>query len=79
MAMNIEITESFISTLNNAAREWSAEPITATKFKHFDELCKAEYGIDATFSGDRGIVELQTANIIDEEKYIWFLLRFGMK
>ena len=77
--MNIEINETFVKTLNNAAKEWSSEPMSVTKFKHFDELCKAEYGIDATFSGERGVVELQDAKIIDEEKYIWFLLRFGMK
>ena len=79
MAMNIEINETFVQTLNNAAREWSSEPMTTLKFKHFDEMCKSEYGIDAIFSGDRGIVELQQAKIVDEEKYIWFLLRFGMK
>jgi len=79
MAVKIEITETFVKTLNNAAREWSSEPMTITKFKHFDELCAAEYGINATFSGDRGVVELQSAKVIDEEKYIWFLLRFGMQ
>lgn len=75
----IEINESFVRTLNNAAKEWSQEPISTTKFKQFDVLCKSEYGIDATFSGDRGVVELVSANIVDEEKYIWFLLRFGMQ
>jgi len=77
--MNIEINEDFVKTLNKAAQEWSHEPMSSMKFKHFDEMCKAEYGIDATFSGDRGVVELQTAQIIDDEKYIWFLLRFGGK
>lgn len=75
--MNIEINEDFVKTLNKAAREWSHEPMSIMKFKHFDEMCKSEYGIDATFSGDRGVVELQTAKIVDDEKYIWFLLRFG--
>lgn len=65
--------------MNNAAREWSSEPMTPLKFDKFDTLCLEEYGIDATFSGDRGIVELRSATVVDEEKYIWFLLRFGVK
>lgn len=78
MAM-IEINETFVKTLNNAATEWSQEPMTEMKFKQFDTHCLVEYGIRATFSGNRGVVELQTAEVVDEDKYIWFLLRYGMQ
>lgn len=79
MAVKIDITESFVKTMNNAAHEWTNEPPTPLKHDKFDELCLEEYGIDATFSGDRGVVVLQSATVVDEEKYIWFLLRFGVK
>jgi hypothetical protein len=65
--------------MNNAAHEWSNEPMSPMKYSKFDEICLEEYGIEATFSGDRGVVELRSAVVVDEDKYIWFLLRFGVQ
>jgi hypothetical protein len=75
--MNIEVTEHFVNTVNRAAIEWNKEPKTGDKYVYFDVKCLEQFGIKVKFSGKSGAVLLESAEIVDEEKYIWFLLTYG--
>lgn len=84
--MNLEITEQLVNKLNNAAKHWNSYihvdhvNVDVTE-RYFDSWCKETCGLDVTISehstslGARWMT-WDTANVTDEEKYIWFLLSF---
>lgn len=77
VVMSLEVTEDLVKVINRAAVEWQKEPLTGSKYVYFDIKCKREFGIDVEFSVKSGKVSVESAEIIDDEKYIWFLLRYG--
>lgn len=62
-----------------SAKAWKNEPNKTKHDKHFDEYCEREHGLKIDFSTIGDAVIVNGATITDEEKYIWFLLRFGMQ
>lgn len=84
--MNLKMTDDLVSKLNNAVEHWdqyihdsNAEPGTIEKY--FDHWCKETCGLTVTLAentsnyGHRWLT-WETANVNNEEKYIWFLLSF---
>jgi hypothetical protein len=75
---NIEVTPELVDTITRAVRAWKRETIPhESEDQHFDTYCKEEHGLDVEFGQNGHVVVILGATIIDEEKYINFLLRFG--
>ena len=75
---NVEVTPELISTITRAVRAWKRETIPhESEDQHFDTYCKEVHGLDVEFGQNGHIVVVLGATVIDEEKYINFLLRFG--
>jgi hypothetical protein len=75
---NVEVTPELVDTITRAVRAWKRETIPhESEDQHFDTYCKEEHGLDVEFGQNGHVVVILGATIIDEEKYINFLLRFG--
>jgi len=75
---NVEITPEFVTTITRAVRAWKRDTIPhEEEDQHFDTFCKEEHGLDVEFGQNGHIVVVLGATIVDEEKYINFLLKFG--
>lgn len=78
MAMKVEVTEEFVGSINNAVHAWKRDPMLYKLHRYFDVLCEEEYGVKVDWVvSDSGAVQINGAELIDEEKYILFLLKFG--
>lgn len=79
MAVKLNVTQEFIGSINNAVHSWKRDPMLYKLHRYFDVLCEEEYGIkvDWSINEENGGVQVNGAAIIDEEKYVWFLLKFG--
>ena len=77
MAMKIEATKELVEMVNLAARAWKVDPNRTEGDKHFDDFCEREYGLKVDFSIMGQAVVVDGATIVDEEKYIVFMLKFG--
>lgn len=83
--MNVQITEDLVKKLNNAASYWNKNfhnPDAGLLEKYFDTWCKEIYGLqisvveNTTTIGNIKWLSWQDAEIVDDEKYTWFLLTF---
>ena len=82
----LELTEDLISKLNTAAEYWneychnSSEDSDKIE-KYFDCWCNKIYGIKVTVEEHSTTVghrwcQWNKVEVLDEEKYSWFLLKF---
>lgn len=75
---NLEVTTELVNNITRAVRAWKKETIPhESEDQHFDTFCKEEHGLDVEFGQNGHVVVVLGATIVDEEKYINFLLRFG--
>lgn len=76
--MKVEITEEFVSAVTRSVKQWQRETVPdEEKDQHYDVFCEEEHGLKIKFASVDNKVCMLGAEIIDEEKYINFLLRFG--
>lgn len=75
--MKLEATKELVEMVNLSARAWKSDPNRTDKDKNFDEYCEREYGLQVEFSVMGNAVMVEGATVVDEEKYIIFLLKFG--
>jgi len=84
--MNLNITEDLVHKLNNAVKYWNQnfyndDMSASLSEKYFDTWCKEAYGLEVkivennTLAGQK-YLSLAGGEIIDDEKYTWFLLTF---
>jgi len=74
----VEVTPELIQTITKAVRTWKRETLPLDEEdQHFDTFCEQEHGLKVEFGQHGHAVVVLGAEIIDEEKYINFLLRFG--
>lgn len=84
--MIIAITDDIVTKLNNAAVYWndyfhSPDDSASLTEKYFDAWCKEMYGVkvsiveNTTTLGHRWLT-WDKAEVLDDEKYTWFLLSF---
>lgn len=75
---NVEVTPEFVDTVTRAVRLWKRETLPLEEDdQHFDTFCENEYGLQVDFGQNGHLVIILGATVIDEEKYINFLLKFG--
>lgn len=78
MAMKIEATEEFVKMIELSAREWRViKTQLEEKYHKYDAYAIEYFGIDVDFSAMDGAVVVHGATILDEEKYVTFLLKYG--
>jgi uncharacterized lipoprotein YehR (DUF1307 family) len=78
MAMKIEATKELVQMIERSAREWKRiKPILEEKHRHYDTYAEDMFGINVDFGVFDNKVAIIGAQIIDDEKYVNFLLRYG--
>lgn len=78
MAMKLEATKELVEMIEKSAREWrSMKSQLEEKHQHYDVYCKEEFGIKVDFSALDNAVIIHGAKVVNDDKYINFLLRFG--
>lgn len=78
MAMKIEATKEFVDMIEQSAREWRLlKSQLEEKYHKYDTYAKDNFGIKVDFSALDNAVIIHGATIVDEEKYITFLLKYG--
>lgn len=76
--MKIEASEELVAMVEKSAREWrKLKPQLDEKYHHYDVYCEEEFGMKVDFSAFENAVIIHGATVIDDDKYINFLLRFG--
>lgn len=76
--MKLEASREFIDMIEKSAREWrSVKSQLEEKYQHYDVYCKDEFGIKVNFSALDSAVIVHGATIVNDDKYINFLLRYG--
>jgi len=76
--INVEVTPELITNITRAVRAWKRDTVPLEdEEQHFDTFCKEEHGLDVEFGQNGHIVVVLGATIVDEGKYINFLLKFG--
>ena len=76
--MRLEITPELIEAITKAVRAWKRDTIPhEEEDQHFDTFCEEEHGLRIDFVSDGHAVMIQGAEVLDEDKYIDFLLRYG--
>lgn len=76
--MKIEATRELVEMIEKSAREWRAiKSQLEEKYHHYDMYCIDYFGIKVDFSATEGAVVVHGATILDEEKYINFMLKYG--
>ena len=74
----VEVTPELIQTITRAVRTWKKETLPLDdEEQHFDTFCEQEHGLRVEFGQHGNNVLILGAEILDEDKYINFLLRFG--
>ncbi len=78
MAMKLEATKELVEMIERSAREWRSIKFSLDKeLHHYDIYCKREFGLSVDFSALENAVIIHGATIVDEDKYVNFLLRYG--
>ena len=78
MAMKLDATEELVSMIRKSASEWRhMKEILDEKLHYYDVYCEHEFGIKVDFSAVDGMVIVHGAEIVDDDKYVNFLLRYG--
>jgi hypothetical protein len=78
MAMKLEATKEFVEMIERSAREWKKlKSQLPKKYHHYDVYSKDEFGIKVDFSALDSAVIIHGATVVDDEKYVNFLLRYG--
>jgi len=78
MAMKIEASKEFVDMIEKSAREWrTVKSQLEEKYQHYDVYCKEEFGIKVDFAALDNAVLIRGAKVVNDDKYINFLLRFG--
>lgn len=78
MAMKLEATKELVEMIERSAREWrSLKHQLDKRLHHYDVYCKEEFGIEVEFSALDNAVIIHGARVMNEEKYVNFLLRYG--
>ena len=76
--MKLEASKELVDMIEKSAREWRAvKSQLEEKYQHYDVYCKEEFGIKVDFTAIENVVIIRGANVLNDEKYINFLLRFG--
>ena len=74
----VEVTPELIQTNTKAVRTWKRETLPLDdEEQHFDTFCEEEHGLQVDFGLNGNAVIVLGAKIVDDEKYINFLLKFG--
>lgn len=71
-----ELTIDIIQAINRAADDFVNEPESIIKRKYFDEFLEEDYGIRTEMYEKNNIVHLKGYEIIDEDKYVNFVLKY---
>lgn len=84
--MKLDINQDLRNKLNNAATYWNQHyhnPNLDAEIpeRYFDHWCKETYGLNVTLVQNttnygHSWLSWDTAEVIDDEKYTWFLLSF---
>jgi cellulase/cellobiase CelA1 len=76
--MRVEITPELVDIITRSVRTWKrhTEPLD-DKEQHYDTFCEETYGLKIDFFTVDGKVHVGGATVIDEDKYIEFLLTYG--
>jgi hypothetical protein len=85
--MTLQLTEDLVTKLNNAAKYWNQnfhkpDADSSSIEKYFDYWCKEIYGLkigiveNSTTIGGIKWLSWNEAEVLDDEKYTWFLLTF---
>ena len=76
--MTVEATKEFVQMIDKSAREWRARKSQLEeKYHHFDLYAEDFFGIIVDFQLCDNLVAVFGAKIVDEDKYINFLLTYG--
>lgn len=74
----IDATKELVQMIEKSAREWKKIKATLDeKYHHYDTYANDMFGIKVDFSAFDDMVIINGAEIINDEKYINFLLRYG--
>ena len=68
------VSDSVKLALNRAKVAWHREPFTGEKYVYFVALVRDRYGIQLYQQMDVGYTGY---DIVDEEKFAWFLLKYS--
>jgi hypothetical protein len=75
----IEVTKELMVNITNAVRAWQKYTVPLEdEDQHFDTFCEDMYGLKIEFFTVDNSVHVAGAEVVDEEKYMNFLLTFGM-
>lgn len=77
--MRVEL-ENIIDPLLRAQTSWKAAPLTGDKYVYFDIMAKDVYGLKLCYAVDSPVrwqKQLTHAEVIDEQKYTMFLLKWA--
>jgi uncharacterized lipoprotein YehR (DUF1307 family) len=78
MAMKLEATKELVEMIERSAREWrNLKPQLETRLHYYDVYCEEEFGIKVDFSALDNAVIIHGAKVVNEDKYVNFLLRYG--
>lgn len=76
--MKIEASKELVAMIEKSAREWrTVKSQLEDKYQHYDVYCKEEFGIKVDFAALDNAVLIRGAKVVNDDKYIIFLLRFG--
>lgn len=76
--MKIDATKELVQMIEKSAREWrTLKSQLEEKHQHYDSYCIDYFGLKVDFSALDGAVIIHGATILDEEKYMTFLLKYG--
>lgn len=79
MAMKeIEATKEFVEMIERSAKEWKVLKTQLEKKYHlFDTYALDYFGLEIDFAMHGNLVIINGAKVIDPDKYVDFLLRYG--
>ena len=76
--MKLEATTELIEMINRSAREWNKFKSQLPEIHHFyDVYAKDIFGLNVDFSLMEDKVLIQGATIIDDDKFVNFVLTFS--
>ena len=77
--MKLEATSELVEMIEKSAREWKKlKPQLDERLHHYDVYCEEEFGMKVDFSALDHAVIIHGATVVNDEKYINFMLRYGM-
>ena len=78
MAIKIEATKELVQMIDRSAKEWKAIKFTLDDQLHYyDVYANETFGLKVDFNVFDDMILVTGAEIIDDEKYMNFLLRYG--